>query len=50
MAPTANSLQVSRELPDPRGGLHGTGAVPAIAAATKSIKLSERRMEDFGTF
>lgn len=46
-APERNLLELSRTLPDPRGGLHGVGAVPAVVAATRSIKLSVRRQADF---
>ncbi len=41
-----NVLALSRNLPDPRGGIGGAGAVPDIVAATASIALSERRHAD----
>jgi hypothetical protein len=44
-----NLLELSRTLPDPRGGLGGSGAVPAVVSVTRSIKLSARRAEDFAT-
>lgn len=36
-------LRLSRDAPDERGGLGGAGAVPAVAAATRSVKLSAAR-------
>ena len=39
-----NVLALSRDLPDPRGGRGGAGAVPHIVAATRAIKLSSQRV------
>jgi hypothetical protein len=40
-----NILELSRSLPDVRGGLNGAGAVSEVVAATRSIKLSQKRVE-----
>ena len=41
-----NVLALSRNLPDPRGGVDGAGAVPEVVEATASIHLSKRRHAD----
>ena len=41
-----NFLLKSRELPDPRGGLRGVGAVESFTDAIKTINLSQRRVAD----
>lgn len=45
-----NLLAMSRELPDPRGGLKGVGAEPAVVAAMKTVKLSEKRLKTYEAF
>ena len=42
-----NVLSLSRGFPDPRGGLSMAGGEPALVEATRSIKVSERRVADW---
>ena len=39
-----NVLELSKSLPDIRGGLGLAGAEPAVMEATRSVKVSERRV------
>jgi Oxysterol-binding protein len=42
-----NVLDLSRTLPDPRGGLNGAGAQEDVVKAMRSVTLSKRRIEGF---
>ena len=42
-----NVLELSRSLPDIRGGLGLAGAEPAVMEATRAVKISERRAADW---
>lgn len=44
--PSLNVLKLSRELPDPRGGLGGIGAEIDLVEAMRSVKLSKDRLAD----
>lgn len=45
--PKLNVLKLSRELPDPRGGLNGAGAEVELVDAMKSVKVSKHRVADW---
>lgn len=48
--PECNLFQLSRELPDARGGLRGAGAKPEYVTLLHSVKLSKRRTADLEKF